>query len=227
MIPDVPCYDRRAMTESTFLRRRNALVMGAGNEAAAAVALALATAGADVALTTATPAGEEAFGLRSLSRQIDALGRRSVVESVDMNIGTNVQVAVRQVAKQLGSIDILVAAPGIKPERESDRLGDADWTRLLGYNLSAVFYACRSVAREMTNRPGNVDRGRIIVLLPSLDGETSAAYIAAREGAAALVQALSIEWADKPLSLDSVLVGKSEEAAANTAKAVMRLLQES
>jgi hypothetical protein len=79
----------------------------------------------------------------------------------------------------------------------------------------------------MTNRPGNVDRGRIIVLLPSLDGETSAAYIAAREGTAALVQALSIEWADKPLSLDSVLVGKSEDAAANAASAVMRLLLES
>jgi NAD(P)-dependent dehydrogenase (short-subunit alcohol dehydrogenase family) len=111
------------MTESTFLSGRNALVMGAGNEAAEAVALALAEAGADVALTTATPDAEEAFGLRRLSRQIDALGRRSVIEVVDMNIGTNVQVAVRQVAKQLGSIDILVTAPGLKPERGSDRLG--------------------------------------------------------------------------------------------------------
>lgn len=212
------------MDENPNLTGKNAVVMGAGSEAAQAIALAFAQAGADVALTTATADAEEAFALRRVAKRITDLGRRGFVESVDMSLGTGVQVALRQVARALGGIDILVVATSARQDKPTDRLSDAEWARVLNQNLSAVFYACRSAAREMQGRE---HAGRIIVLLPAVDEEAGAAYAAARAGVATFVEALAREWAGRPVAVNGISVAASatEEAARATAVLALRLAE--
>ena len=196
--------------------------MGAAGSLARAIALAFAKAGADVALTTATSDGDEAFALRSVARAISDLGRRGLVEGVDMSLATSVQITVRQVAKALGGIDVLVAAPDFRLSRPAERLSDADWSKLINLNLSGVFFACRSVAREMLNRNQTPEReresGRIIVVTPALPSEASAAYRAAKAGLEGLVAALNDEWASKGIGVTLVVIPDLvDEAVANRA----------
>jgi NAD(P)-dependent dehydrogenase (short-subunit alcohol dehydrogenase family) len=204
---------------------RNALIMGAAGILPGAIALRLAVAGADIALTTATPDAEEAFELRHLSSSIRELGRRCLVESVDMSLATNVQVAVRQVTKVLGSIDLLVLAPDFRLDKPAERLSDAEWARLIGLNLSSVFFAGRAVAREMQRREPDTQgvRGRIVVVSRESVGQ-GAAYRAAKAGAVELVAGLRDEWASQGLAVALLLVtDESEAAAAKAGNAVLQL----
>jgi len=197
------------------------LIMGATGALCRAIAIGFADAGADVALTTATNDAGEAFALRSVAKAVTEHGRRAVVESVDMSLGTGVQITVRQVAKALGAIDVLVVAPDLPLNRPAERLSDADWARVIGLNLSAVFYACRAVAREMLNRdlPAEQSRGRIIVVAPEAQSDAGAAYRAAKGGVAALVEALDDEWAARGISVTLVSVGDLEDPEAAEAAA--------
>jgi NAD(P)-dependent dehydrogenase (short-subunit alcohol dehydrogenase family) len=194
------------MTDEPLLGR-HALIMGVPADVAEPIALALAQAGADVALTTATNDAEEAFSLRRITRGVRALGRQSMNESVDMSIGTAVQIAMRQVAKELGGIDILVAGPDLRIDKATERLTDADWSRLLNTNLSAVFYACRSAYREMgggNTEQGTGNKGAIVILLPPVDDAADAGYAAARAGVEALVAGLARQWTASGVSVKAV-----------------------
>jgi NAD(P)-dependent dehydrogenase (short-subunit alcohol dehydrogenase family) len=189
---------------------KHALIMGPPATMAEPIAQELARLGADVALTTATNDAEEAFSLRRISRAVRALGRQSMNESVDMSIGTGVQIAMRQVAKELGGLDIVVIGPDLRIEKATEKLTDADWSRLLNTNLSAVFYACRSAYRELQGNGGHV-----IVLSPADETDSGAAYTAARAGVEAFVAALQREWADTGVRVSLVhLIAEDETLAA-------------
>ncbi len=201
--------------------------MGAGGAAAQRLALALAAAGADVALTSATPDADEAFALRRLARKIEALGRRSLVESVDMANGASVQVAVRQVAKALGGIDVLVLAAEFHLPRPAERLTDAEWARVINQNLSAVFFACRGAAREMLRQSPapTAAAGRIVVLLPAPATQAQeAAFAAARAGVAALVAALAREWASIAVNAIALPAVPDEAALARAEALALQLV---
>src|SRR5688572_27147996 len=131
---------------------RTVLVMGAGWSVGKAIALAFAEAGADVAVTTATNDPEEALSVKKAAKEIGGLGRKSMAEMVDMSLGTGVQVAVRQIAKEMGAIDILVAAPDLYLGKPAEKISDSEWARVINLNLGGVFYACRGVGREMLSR---------------------------------------------------------------------------
>ncbi len=189
---------------------RNVLVMGAGWSVGRAIALAFAEAGADVVVTSATNNPEEALAVRGTARSIAAMGRKSQDMMVDMSIGTNVQVAVRQVAKELGAIDVCVAAPDLFLGKPADKISDAEWAKVLNINLSGVFYAFRGAAREMLSRElpeGRENRGRLIAVASAL-GErglaNSAAYCAAKAGVQNLVRALAQEWGARGITVNCI-----------------------
>jgi NAD(P)-dependent dehydrogenase (short-subunit alcohol dehydrogenase family) len=199
------------------LAGRKALVMGANSPAAAAIALALAQAGADVAITTTTSDAEEAFNLRRLRKRITDLGRRSMDESADLSLPTNVQITVRQVAKELGGIDLMAIEADFRLIKPADKITDSDWARVIGLNLSAVFYACRSVYREMQRQDAGADgiRGRIIVVTTqpeALSNDADAIYVAAKSGVAGLIASLAPEWQPAGVLVNAIAVSAKDDA---------------
>jgi 3-oxoacyl-[acyl-carrier protein] reductase len=202
-----------------------ALIMGADDPVAAALALALAEAGADVALTNTTGDPEEAFSLRPLRRKIEALSRRAIADIADLSNGSSVQIAVRQIAKQLGSIDLLVIAPREALTKPSDRVTDADWSRAVNFNLGAYFFAARAAFREFADNPGK-PKGRIIALLPAISSDASPILQASRSGAEALIQALAYEWAGYSVFVGAMALSpKDADSPAAAVQAVLRLAE--
>jgi len=177
-------------------------VLGAGTAAGRAAALALARAGADVAVAAGSLDGDEVMAVRRVRRAVEAAGRRAAEFAFDLTLGQNVRVSTRQVAKEMGGLDVLVYAADAYLRRPAEKTSDAEWTRVLGVNLSGAFYACRAALGEMAARGG------CIVLLSSVLAERgeaeSAAYCAAKAGIGGLVRALALECADRRIAVNAL-----------------------
>ncbi len=200
------------------LSGKRALVVGAARGVGRGIALALAEAGADLALCTSSTAGDEAVALRKVAREVRDLGRKAIEQSIDASIGTAAQVMVRQVAKELGGIDVLVNAPDLFVGKPAGRISDADWARVLGANLSATFFTCRAAGKEMLKAEENGrTRGRIINVASVL-GErglaNASAYCAAQAGVLNLTRALAQEWAAQSITVNAIALGWMDDSPA-------------
>src|SRR3990170_5220802 len=141
--------EARRSLDAFDLSGKRALVVGAATGAGRAIALALAEAGADLALASVTTATEEVLALRKTVREVRELGRTAIEQAVDASSGQGAQVMVRQVAKELGGIDVLVNAPDLFVGKPATRTSDAEWSKVIAGNLSATFFVCRAAGREM------------------------------------------------------------------------------
>lgn len=198
------------------LAGKRALVVGAATGSGRAIALALAEAGAELALASVTTAADEVLALRKTVREVRDLGRTALEQAVDASSGQGTQVMVRQVAKELGGIDVLVTAPDLFLGKPATRISDADWARVIGGNLSATFFACRAAGREMLKNDGAA-KGRIITVASVL-GErglsNASAYCAAQAGILNLTRALAQEWAAQGITVNAIAQGWMENAPA-------------
>jgi NAD(P)-dependent dehydrogenase (short-subunit alcohol dehydrogenase family) len=201
--------DVRSGVDAFDLSGKKALVIGAGGAAGRAIALALAEAGADVAVSSITNDGEEVLRVKSVQREITKLGRASTSMATDVTLGTGVQVMVRQVAKELGAIDVLVNAPDLFLGKPADATTDIEWNRVLQVNLSGTFHACRAAGKEMLKQ----GHGRIINVCSVL-GEraiaNAAAYAAAQAGILNLTRALATEWGPRGITVNAIAQGWME-----------------
>ena len=135
------------------LEGRNALVTGGGRGIGRAIALTLAEAGANVAVTARTMSQVE-----QVANEVRELNRGSHAVQVDVGNADAVKRMVAEVTAQLGSIDILVNNAGISGGAELAALSDDVWHQILETNLSGPFYCSRAVAPQMQERRS----GRII-----------------------------------------------------------------
>ena len=211
--------DVRLSTDAFDLSGKNALVIGAGHATGRAIALALGEAGANVAVSSITNDGEEVMRVRSAQKEIAKLGRASMAVATDVTLGTGVQVMVRQVAKELGSIDILINAPDLFLGKAADATTDIEWSKVLQTNLSGTFHACRAVGKEMLKQSsGTPGRGGRIVNIASALGErgmaNAAAYCAAQGGILNLTRALATEWGPAGITVNAIATGWLEDSAA-------------
>lgn len=207
-------WDGKRLSLDAFnLSGRRALVMGAGNATGGAIALALAEAGADVAVSSMTQAGDEVMAVKTVSRRIAEMGRRTLAQAADATLGTDVQVVVRQVAKELGGLDILVTAPAAFLGKPTDKVSDAEWRNVLNLNLSATFFACRAAGKEMLKQQW----GRVVTVASVL-GErglpNSAAVCAAHAGILNLTRALAQEWGPHGITANCIAEGWMEHSPA-------------
>jgi NAD(P)-dependent dehydrogenase (short-subunit alcohol dehydrogenase family) len=177
-----------------------AVVTGLAQGIGAAVAIALARAGADVAGIDLEPADETAAA-------IEALGRRAVVVRGSTGESGAVNALAETAARELGGLDIWVnnaARMLAKPLLETT---DADWHGLLASNLHGFFYGCRAAARVMV---ASGEGGRI-VNMGSISGLVGVggigAYTAAKGGIAALTKALAVELAPHGITVNALAPG--------------------
>lgn len=188
------------MTMNPFdLSGRVAIVTGANTGIGQGIALALAQAGADVALAGRTPAEETAERVR-------AAGRRALVVSTDFATIAPVQAVVDRTLDGLGGLDILINNAGIIRRADALDFTEADWDAVVDTNLKSVFFLSQAAARHMVPQ----GRGKIINIASMLSfqgGIRVPSYTASKSGVAGLTRLLANEWAAKGVNVNAIAPG--------------------
>ncbi|GAB4250532.1 MAG: 3-oxoacyl-[acyl-carrier-protein] reductase [Acidobacteriota bacterium] len=184
------------------LSGKTAFVTGASRGIGRAVALALARAGADVAVgcLTRRRAAEE------VADSVRGLGRRSLVICGDLGRFASAAAAVREIAAAWGRLDILVANAGIWKRCPIVELTEEAWRETVDTNLSSAAFLCRHAVVEMKRRGGGV-----IVLVSSTAGQRGEAfyspYAATKGGLIAFTKSLAAELGPHGIRVNAVAPG--------------------
>ncbi len=177
-----------------------ALVTGASGGLGAAIAIALAEAGADVAVhgNSRTPtAAHDA---------IEAAGRRAMNLVGDLRDRAFTDTMVPRIIESLGRFDILINNAGAIRRAPAAEYSDADWDHLIEVNLTSVFRLARAAgAHFLTQGSGKIVN--IASLLSFQGGLTVTAYTAAKGGVAQITKGLSNEWAGRGINVNAIAPG--------------------
>ena len=180
---------------------RVALVTGASRGLGAAMAVALAEAGADVALhASKCPASATADA-------VAAHGRRTALLTADLGDRTAADGLVDGTLSALGRLDILVNNAGIIHRSDAVTHRDDDWDAVLEVNLTSVFRLCRSAGTHLIERGTGGKIVNIASLLAFQGGVRVPAYAAAKGGVAQLTKALANEWAPHGINVNAITPG--------------------
>jgi len=177
-----------------------ALVTGSSKGLGAAIALALAEAGADVACHGNTRSPEA-----TCDRVIET-GRQSLALQADLRESATTTVLIEETVRRFGRIDILVNNAGIVRRAPAAEHSLEDWAAVLETNLSSVFRLCQLAGRHMIDQGG----GKIVniaSLLSFQGGITVPGYAASKGGVALLTKALANEWASKKINVNAIAPG--------------------
>ena len=186
--------------DSFRLDGKNALVTGSSRGLGAAIALALAQAGANVGLHGKSPAAEAACG------GIRELGRKAFYLGGDLADPQICQALIGKTVDEFGSIDILVNNAGMIRRAPAAEYALSDWDALIAVHLTAVFRLCQLAGQHMLHS----GRGKILNLASLLSfqgGILVPAYAAAKGGVAQLTKALANEWAGKGINVNAIAPG--------------------
>jgi 2-deoxy-D-gluconate 3-dehydrogenase len=185
------------------LTGKNALVTGSSRGLGAAIAVAFAEAGANVALH-----GSHAVPAEVINR-VAMTGARHVSLAADLRDPESCPRLVEEAVAALGSIDILVNNAGMIRRAPAVDFTVADWDEVIATNLTSAFRLCQSAGRHMLAQ-GSGKIINIASLLSFQGGITVPSYAAAKGGIAQLTKALSNEWAAKGVQVNAIAPGYME-----------------
>jgi len=168
------------------LHGRNAVVTGGSRGIGRAIALALAEAGANVALTFR----ERADDAREVARTIESKGRLAVPIQMDVTKRASVQAAGAEARRALGPISILVNNAGINKPTDFDKVSDDDWDTILGANLKGPF-TCAQVFLPLLAETKNGAIVHIGSVSGQYGGPRTAHYAASKAGLISLAQVIA------------------------------------
>lgn len=183
------------------LSRRRALVTGASRGIGQAIALALAEAGADIAVTT-----RSLDGLAETRALVEKAGRRCVALAQDVRDPQACAEGVKAAADALGGLDILINNAGFENVRPSFDVDEALWESILSTNLKGAFFCAQAAGRIMAGTGG----GAIVNLcsLTSYVGiPTAVPYGASKSGLLGMTRALATEWAPHDIRVNAIAPG--------------------
>ncbi len=184
------------------LTGRRALVTGGATGIGEGIALALAGAGADVALTYRSHAPEDT------QAQIEAMGRKSAAVQADF-AGMDAAAAAEVIGfatEKLGGLDILVNNAGIIHREDSTDMPLEDWRRVLSVNLDSVWLLSQAAGRQMVAQGS----GKIVIVssvLGSQGGLRVAPYASSKHAVLGLTKALCNEWAPYGVNVNAIAPG--------------------
>ena len=175
-----------------------ALVTGGSRGIGEAAALALAEAGADVAVASRTV--EQS---RAVAARVADLGRRSLAVRADVRQVDSIRAMVDEVSNHFGRVDILVNSAGINILRPVLEVKEDEWDRILDTNLKGLFFTCQAVGRLMVEQ----NYGRIVNIASQMAVVgyfNRAAYCASKGGVAQVTKVMAIEWARHNVTVNAV-----------------------
>ncbi|HXG20418.1 MAG TPA: SDR family oxidoreductase [Methylomirabilota bacterium] len=209
--------------EAFTLQGKTALVIGASTAIGHAIALALAEAGADIAVASTLSHQREAEAISLCCSELQARGCKAIAQTLDASNENEVNALVQRTVTELGQLDILVNAPDLPFAKPVTDISLGEWRRVLEINLTGPYLACRAVAGPMLAR----GTGRIINVVSPL-GErgmiNGSAYCAAQAGVLNLTRALALEWARQGVTVNAIGAGWTEGMGLIADKALQQQL---
>ena len=180
------------------LKDKVALITGAGRGLGRTCALALANAGADIAL-----------GLRDvktasdLESEIKEMGRKVIRVQMDVTTVKEIRNAVDEVINRFGRIDVLVNNVGVAPANAAENVTEADYDMTMNLNVKAMFFTSQAVAAHMIKQGG----GRIINMSSqagSITLDDESVYCMSKAAVNHMTKNLASEWAKYNIQVNAV-----------------------
>lgn len=182
-----------------------ALVTGASRGLGAAMAIALAEAGADVVLHDRNHGGPTPT---ATAAEIAATtGRRTHHVGADLSDPAAPEQVVAEAIAAFGTLDIVVNNAGIIRRSPAAQHSDEDWDDVIQVNLSSVFRLSRAAGRHMIERGQGGKIVNIASLLSFQGGIIVPGYAAAKGGVMQLTKALANEWAPHGINVNAIAPG--------------------
>ncbi len=192
----------RHVLETLKLNGKKALVTGGAQGLGRTMALALAEAGADVALVGRTLASVE----KTAAELAEATGRTFKAFSADVTKIDDVTRMAADVEQALGPVDILINNAGNNIRGVIEELSEADWDSVIDTNLKGPFLCSRAIGPGMAKRGWGriVNMGSILSVI-AIPGRTP--YASAKAGVAGLTRVLALEWATQGVTVNTICPG--------------------
>jgi 3-oxoacyl-[acyl-carrier protein] reductase len=181
------------------LKNRVALVTGASRGIGAGIAVALATAGADVAINYR----EQGVAAQSVCAEIASLGQKAIALQADVSRAEEITRMVLEVEASLGKVDILVNNAAIAQPRPFEEITESEWDEILRVNLKSVFLVTKAVIAGMRKRKW----GRIINLssvAAQTGGAVGAHYAASKAGIIGLTHSCASSFIKDGITVNAI-----------------------
>lgn len=188
----------RRVLDLFSLKERKALVTGGSMGIGRGYALALAGAGADVAVVDIN----DKAGTSTVD-ELRSLGSDSFFVHCDVSDEPQIRDMMHAIMDRYGGLDIGVNNAGIYIEGEEENYRKEDWDRILDVNLTGIFLCAQAEARDMIER----GQGGKIINTASMSGTIAngtAAYNASKAGVAHLTRSLAASWAKYNINVNSI-----------------------
>ncbi|MGH8699896.1 MAG: SDR family NAD(P)-dependent oxidoreductase [Burkholderiales bacterium] len=185
------------------MTKPTAFVTGASQGIGAAIALALARDGFDVAVSSTRPEK-----LADVVAEIGAAGARALPVALDVLSLESIEQAMAQVVSACGHLDVLVNNAGVPLKKPAVEVTPAEWERVLDVNLKGTFFMSQQMGRHLV-RSG---RQGCIVSIASTHGLVALAqrspYGIAKAAIIHMTRMLAIEWAEHGIRVNAVAPGR-------------------
>jgi len=181
------------------LKNRVALVTGGSRGIGGGIAVALATAGADVAVNYR----EQGAAAQSVCAEIAGMGRNAIAVQADVSRAQEITGMVSEVETSLGPIDILVNNAAIAQPRPFEDITETEWDEILRVNLKSVFLVTQAVIAGMRTRKW----GRIINLssvAAQTGGAVGAHYAASKAGIIGLTHSCASSFVKDGITVNAI-----------------------
>jgi len=181
------------------LDNRVALVTGASRGIGAGIAIALARAGADVAVNYR----EQGAAAKSVCAEIAIVGRKAIAVQADVSRAQEITRMTREVESSLGPVDILVNNAAIAQPRPFEEITETEWDEILRVNLKSVFLVTQAVIAGMRKRKW----GRIINLssvAAQTGGAVGAHYAASKAGIIGLTHSCASSFIKDGITVNAI-----------------------
>ncbi|MCK8058077.1 MULTISPECIES: 3-oxoacyl-[acyl-carrier-protein] reductase [unclassified Fusibacter] len=184
------------------LTGKNAIITGGSRGIGRAIALKLASLGANVVVnyTSSDVAALEVV------KEAEELGVKALAIKADVSIGSDVEALVSQVKKEFGSIDILINNAGITRDGLLIRMKEDDWDKVLDINLKGVFNATKHVGKIMLKqKTGKIVNITSVVGIMGNAGQAN--YAASKAGVIGFTKSVAKEFASRGININAIAPG--------------------